>query len=235
MKNINGLDKQNYDDNETEVDLKNNGVSDELIADEATSYVPAPAGTHIARCVGFINLGTQKQEYQGKPGKDRKKVMLFWELPEELHIFDESKGEEPYLISHIYSLVLGEKATWQCHMEGWTGGKIDKNFDPLSRLGQPCQLNIVHKLSSDGDKVKAKVSSVARLTKNQKCPDRINPIKALLFSKWDEKLFNEQSEWVQKTIQASPEYKRMKAGMPLAEGNNEGKYRNTSNDDLSKH
>ena len=50
----------------------------EIHAEESSSYVPAPAGTHVARCVTFIQLGTQKQEFNGIPGKDRMKIVLGW-------------------------------------------------------------------------------------------------------------------------------------------------------------
>ncbi len=202
-----------------------------LNSDEVGEYTLPPEGSHLARCIGLVQLGTQKGEYQGKPSKDRRKIMLIWELPEEKHIFDEAKGEEPFVVSQIYSLVLGEKSTWQIQMESWTGGRIDRNFNPLNRLGQPCILTIAHKPSvSDPTRIRAKITAVSKLVKNQICPDRVNPLRILLFSKWDEALFEQQSEFVRKMIEASPEYKEMKLRMRFVEGNREGQWIKSSDD-----
>ena len=202
----------------------------EIHAEESSSYVPAPAGTHVARCVTFIQLGTQKQEFNGIPGKDRMKIVLGWELPEELQVFDEAKGEQPFYITNTYSLVLGEKSTFKLHMESWTKGKINKEFNPLTMLGKPCQLNIEHKpKASDISKITAKVSGIAALTKNQTCPEQINPTKVLLFARWNQALFEKQPEWIRKAIEASPEFKSL--DKPFTEGSKEGQYQKKSNPD----
>lgn len=200
-----------------------NENASEFYAEEATTYELAPEGTHLARAVGLVNLGTQKQEFQGKPGKDRKKIMITWELPEELRVFSDDNGEQPFLVSNIYSLVVSDKSTYKLHMESWTKGRIDTRFNPASMIGKPCLINITHKPSvNDPTKMKAKVTSVSPLMKNQVCPDRISPIKILSFGNWDEDLFNEQSEWVKKQIEASPEYRNLKKDSPYNEGNREG-------------
>jgi len=210
----------------------------EIHAEESGSYVPAPAGTHVAKCISIIQLGTQKQVFQGIPGKDRMKIVIGWELPEDLEVFNEAKGEQPFCIQNTYSLVLGEKSTFKLHMESWTGGKINREFNPLVMLGKPCQLNISHKAKeSDATKMTAKVTGIAALTKNQTCPAQINPTKVLLFARWNQELFEKQPDWIRKAIEASPEYKAM--GNPLVTGNNEGQYQkkvippvNTELDDL---
>ena len=47
-----------------------------------------PEGTHIARVIGLINIGTIKEEYMGEL-KEQQKIRLTFELPEELHVFKE--------------------------------------------------------------------------------------------------------------------------------------------------
>jgi len=195
----------------------------EIHAENASNYLPAPEGTHIARCVTFIQLGTQKQEFQGIPGKDRKKIVLGFELPEEMHIFSPEKGEQPFYIQNTYSLVLGEKSNFKIHMEGWTKGKINNQFNPLTMLGQPCQITIQHNPSTkDPARMNAKVTGLSALTKTQVCPPQISPYKVLLFQRWNQEVFDSLSDWMQKTIEASPEYKAL--GNPLVIGNNEGQY-----------
>jgi hypothetical protein len=215
-------------------DFDSEEIARELVADSST-YTPPPAGQKLARCVGFIQLGTQKQEYQGTKGKDRRKIMLIWELPEDLHVFDEAIGPQPFFVSQIYSLVLGDKSTYTQHMTAWTGEAIKKDFNCFTMLGKPCYLTIVHKKSTtDPDKIRAKIAAISGLTRGQTCPDRISDFQVLLFSKWNEEIFAKQSEWIQEMIAASPEYKALKRKQPLVSGNGEGKFQKADLlDDLS--
>jgi hypothetical protein len=102
----------------------------EIHAEESSSYVPAPAGTHVARCISLIQLGTQKQEFDGKPGKDRSKIVLGFELPEELCVFDEARGEQPYFITNTYNLVLGEKRPLNFIWKAGLKVKLTRNLMP---------------------------------------------------------------------------------------------------------
>jgi len=192
----------------------NNNNSDEdfsgiqMVPDESRTYEPAPAGTHVARCVTFIQLGTQKTEFNGIPGRDRMKIVIGWELPEELTVFNEQKGEQPYCIQNVYNFVLGEKSTYKIHFEGWTGGRINRDFNPLSMVGKSCLLTIVHNpKKSDPSQITAKVAGIAALTKSQVCPAQLSKTKVLVFARWKEELFNNQPDWIKKAIEASPEYK----------------------------
>ena len=46
-----------------------------------TDYPQVPTGVHKARCVRVIDLGTQRQDYQGDISWKRQ-VLLIWEVPE---------------------------------------------------------------------------------------------------------------------------------------------------------
>jgi hypothetical protein len=200
----------------------------ELYPEQSKSYEPAPAGTHVARCISFVQLGTQQIEYQGIPGKPRMKIVMGFELPEELAVFDEAKGVQPFVISTTYNFVLGEKSTFQRHMTSWTKGKIDNHFNPVTMLGKPCQLTVIHTPSTkDPNRMNAKIEGISALTKNQECPPQINEIKYLLFQRWDKKVFGKLPEWMRKAIESSPEYKAL--NNPHTIGNLEGKYQEKKN------
>jgi hypothetical protein len=47
--------------------------------------------------------------------------MITWELPTELEVFHEEKGEEPYVVSKTYTLSMHEKATLRRDLESWRG------------------------------------------------------------------------------------------------------------------
>jgi len=59
-----------------------------------TTYEPVPAGTYIARCFSMVHIGTVMETFQGE-SKLQNKVRLTWELPLELKVFNEERGEQP--------------------------------------------------------------------------------------------------------------------------------------------
>ena len=50
-----------------------------------------PVGTHVARCIKVIDIGTQKGEYQGKANSKRQ-CIIGWELPTEFKNMDRQPG-----------------------------------------------------------------------------------------------------------------------------------------------
>lgn len=139
----------------------------------------APPGTHVARCYQLIDLGTQSGEYAGKPNK-KHKVRLSWELPDELAVFDDKKGEEPFAVHKTYTLSLNEKSVLRHDLESWRGKAFTadelKGFDIAKLLGVACLLTIVHE--TKGDKTYANVNGVAKLAKGMQCGEPVNkPVK----------------------------------------------------------
>ena len=69
-----------------------------------SNWVEPEIGNNIAICIRVIDLGTQKNEYQGKTTWKRQS-MVIWELPEQ------KDGEEkPITISKFYNATLSEKS-----------------------------------------------------------------------------------------------------------------------------
>lgn len=172
----------------------------------------APDGTHIARCIQIVDLGTQKSEYLGQE-KELHKVRITWELPTEKRVFKEENGEQPFLVSKEFTLSLGEKANLRKVLESWRGKAFDETelqgFDLLKLLGAPCMLQIIHKVSQSGNKY-AEISSVMKLMKGTECPAQINPSTSLSFEDWNEEVFNGLNEWLRDKIKQSPEYKQLR-------------------------
>lgn len=179
-----------------------------------------PAGTHIARCIKLIDLGTQHDTYLGQP-KILQKIRVYWELPEELAIFNDEKGEEPYTISNEYTASLGEKAHLRHHLEAWRGRKFTadelKGFDLKSIVGKPCMITVVHQTSKDGTKVYDKVTAVTALPKDQKTKKpmdvtaQINPTVIYDIEDGENEVFKGLPEFIQNTIRASEEFTNPKA------------------------
>lgn len=176
-------------------------------AESNGNYDPAPAGNHKARCVSIIDLGTQEINWQGQI-KYQKKVRITWELPEETKVFKEENGEQPYLLSKVYTISLGEKANLRKDLESWRGAALTQQelnaFELESILDKPCMLQVIHR--EYNDKMYANISSVAGLPKGVTMPERITDLKLFELKNPDQKVFDSLSDFIKEKIKKSPEY-----------------------------
>jgi hypothetical protein len=167
-------------------------------------FKPAPEGTHLARCVELIDIGTHESEYQGKKVR-RNQVIVRWELPHVLH--DDGK---PMLVSKFYTNSLSEKATLLADLTAWRGRKFTvqelNKFDLQTILGKPCQVTVVH-----NDNNKAKVTAVSGIPAGVTVPEAFNKPRAFWIEEWDGNdtapPFSELPKGFQDLIKSSEEYK----------------------------
>jgi hypothetical protein len=174
-------------------------------------FTPPPSGTHVARCVQVVDLGTQHWSFNGQP-KTTRKVRITFELPEELHVFEEEKGEEPFFVSKEYTATLASKGKLRPDLESWRGQAFTaeelEGFDLKKVLGAPALVTVVHETGKTG-KSYANIASIAKLPKSMKCPKQINP--SVNFSldpeDFDQEVYDNLPEWMQKKIAESDEFK----------------------------
>lgn len=179
-------------------------------AKSGTVSTPAPAGAHIARCVRVVDLGTQITD--GQYGvKVQPKLMLTWELPNELHIFKEENGPEPFVVSQEYTLSLGEKAKLRAHLQSWRGKPFTneelEGFDVSKLAGVPCTLNIIHAVSATNGNTYANIASIAPMMKGLTCPPAILPVIVYDIAEKRSKKFETLPEWVRNKIANCNEWK----------------------------
>jgi hypothetical protein len=169
-----------------------------------------PAGNHVARCYGMIQIGTVEQEYMGEK-KKLHKVMVDFELPMETAVFKEGEEAKPFVISKDFTLSFNEKSTLRKMLESWRGKEFTDqeaaNFDITKLVGAPCMLNIVHKASADGTKTYANITGITPMPKGLQCPDQVNPTRLLAYDSWNQEVFMSLPEWLADKISATPEYK----------------------------
>lgn len=163
----------------------------------------APVGTHAARCVKLIDLGTQEGEYQGKPTL-RNQVLVMFELPNEMMDTDPPK---PFIVSTFYTNSLGEKANLRKDLMTWRGRDFTpeelQRFDLQAVLGAPCLLSVVPKgPGKDG----VKIAGVMKLPKGQEIPPAHNEPSAFWLDDFNAAAFESLSEGIKKIIVKSPEY-----------------------------
>jgi hypothetical protein len=177
------------------------------------SFEQAPAGSHIARCIKLIDIGTHKNEYQGQVSFPRQ-VIVAWELPNELMTSGEYEGK-PFNVSRFYTASLHEKSTLRKDLINWRGRDFTEEelggFDPKKILGAPCMLSL-----SLNDKQKIKVSGVMAAPKGMTVPAQIN--ESVYFSlepnQFKQEVFDSLSDGIKKLIEVSPEYQSLKGVEP---------------------
>lgn len=170
-----------------------------------TDFEQPPIGTHVARCIKLIDIGTQQGEYQGK-ATYRRQVIIGWELPNELMSEGEHAGK-PFTVSKFYTASLGEKANLRADLKNWRGRDFTDEelagFEAKNILGKPCMLSVTL-----NDKGKARVTGVMALPKGTPVPDQFN--ESLFFSlehaDFKPEVFDALSEGYKKMIRVSPEY-----------------------------
>ena len=117
-------------------------------------------------------------EYQGEP-KKKNSLWVYFELPNELAVFNPEKGEEPYSVNIEYNHVPYETAKIMKHINSWRGKALSPqeidDFDVSTLLEKPCMLTIVHNTSAANGKTYANIASISGMPKGIECPKQVNP------------------------------------------------------------
>lgn len=171
-----------------------------LIAKEPESnFELAPEGTHVARCVQLIDLGTQYSEYWKKSSH---KLLIGWELPTELQ-----ENGEPFLVWNRYTLSLAPKSALRHDLEAWRSKAFTEDelsgFDLADVVGAPCLVTVNHR--KDGDKTYANVTGVAAVLKGVEVPAMVHDTKEFYIENWDDEVFAAFSDKLKETILQSAE------------------------------
>jgi hypothetical protein len=179
--------------------------------DKGTVSVPAPEGTHIARCIQVIDIGSHKAVFDGDE-RTRRKVRIAWELPTELHVFDPERGEEPFVVSKEYNLSTNEKSNLRRDLESWRGKQFDaeeaKKFDVSVLIGVPAMLSVVHADKIGPSKGKyAKISAVTRPPKTMTCPKQVLASIEYSVDQGRNEVFKTLPEWMRKKIEECEEWR----------------------------
>lgn len=173
-----------------------------------TTSTPAPSGTHFARCYSILDLGTHEKEFSGQKKRVRE-IRMSWELPSELHVFSEEKGEQPFCVHKTYTMSLHEKANLRHHLEAWRGKPFTEQelagFDLANVLGAPCLVTVVH-VEKNG-KTYANIASVTSLPKGMAKLPAVNPVVEYSLEHHDQKVFDALPKFVQEIIHTSEEWK----------------------------
>lgn len=133
-----------------------------------------PAGAHVARCVGVVDLGHQQTNWQGV--KDVKhQILLGFEIPEERIEID---GKDlPMFISSTYTLSLYKESRLAKQLSSWRGKAFTdeeaKAFQVAKLLGVSCMLSVEH--TEKEGKTYSNIGAITKLHAKLECPPQENP------------------------------------------------------------
>ena len=209
-------------------------------ATQGGNFDPPPAGAHRALCYRFVDLGTQKNEYQGEV-KNQRKVMLSFELVDELDEFeiDGKKIKAPFTVHQRFTWSMHEKGKLRPFLEAWRGRAFAESdlkpggFDTKNLIGVPCMLNVIH-ATRDG-RTFANISGISPLPSRLKedMPALHNPrcYVALDKERFDPDAYEALSDRIKETIGQSPEWKRLN-GIEVSEAQRESFTRDDIDDEI---
>lgn len=175
-----------------------------------SSFPVIESGCYLANCVQIIDLGYQ---YNQTFDSFADKVMITWELPDELITvkIDDEEKEVPRFISKEYTNSLSEKANLRKDLESWRGKAFTEKelegFDLKQLLSKPCQLQIVNGISKTSNKKYAKISAITSLPRGTKGLPLISDCLAFEITKEGIKELSKLPKWIQEKIKQSETYK----------------------------
>lgn len=182
-----------------------------IIQDTGSNFEQAPIGTHLARCIGLVDIGTHTSDWKGKPVR-RRQVIIRWELPNELR-----EDGQPFIASEFYTMSLSEKANLRHALINWRGRDFTadelRGFDLKNILDKGCQVTI-----TQNENGKHKVTGVAGLPKGVELPARHNDVVFFDLDNFDQGTFTELTDKTQQLIAASEEYRALMGEVVHSDG-----------------
>jgi len=179
---------------------------------QKTEFKQLKAGAYVARIYSIVDIGSQETTFNGET-KMKRKIRVTWEFPSQLEVFDEAKGEQPFVLANEYTLSLYESAPLRKDIESWLGRPLSpkemaEGFEVSSLLGTVGQAQVIHIPSKkDPSKSYAQISSLMALPEGMPLPKAYNPQVVVEMEDWDGQKFQELPEFVRKKIEGSKEYR----------------------------
>ena len=168
--------------------------------EKSSSFPSVSVGVHKSRCIKVIDLGTQKNDFEGNISWKRQ-VLVIWEVPEQTN-----ETSEPITISKFYTLSLHEKSNLGIDLTSWRGRPFSetekKGFDISKLIGHTCLLNVIQ-----GNK-NNKIGSIMPLPKGDKIAEQYHTgviFDLEKYQKGQKEIFNQLSEGIRNIILRSKE------------------------------
>ena len=171
---------------------------------ETPKFEPIAEGTHLAVCNMLVDLGMQ---YSEKYGKSNRKVLIGWEIPDEVIEVDGEKHGRS--ISKRYTASLNEKSSLRKDLASWRGRDFTAEelsaFDLQNIVGTSCLINVIHKEGTNG-KIYANIGGIMKLPKGM--PKAMPSEPAIVFDLDNDPLdsIDNLPDWIAEEIKRSSTY-----------------------------
>ena len=112
-----------------------------LSANNETEFKTVPTGIYHTTCIRIIDLGTQKNEFQGEV-KFQPKILVQWEINANGDPELQTQDGHPLLMSKRYTASLNSKSQLTADLKAWRGRDFTLEelvvFDLRNILGKTC-------------------------------------------------------------------------------------------------
>ena len=191
-----------------------------------------PAGLNLAVCYSIIDLGTQEEQFQGKPATFAQKVHYSFEFPNLPQVvFDNAKGPQPMAIFQEYTVSANEKAKLPKVLSSWGSIPVKdiKAITPAflkAFLTQACMLSIAHtpaKTAVDSETQRpilyAQIAQnglavMPKMADTPKPANIINAVKFLDLDAFDWNVYNSLPQFLQDKIAKCKEWNSITMKFP---------------------
>jgi hypothetical protein len=178
-----------------------------------SKYVKPEPGTHVARCVQMIELGTWEDK-RWEDSYPKNEIVLGFEFP---NIVSEESG--PALMWKRVTWSLGERATLRKILKSWRGkdytaSELAHGVDVSAVVGQPCQITVEEWVNATTGKSGVQIGSIAKLMDGVTCPPQVSSTVMWSISDWDQETFDTFADHLKERILASDEAKARTASDP---------------------
>ena len=173
---------------------------------EGGTFTPAPEGTHGARLLQAIDLGTQDGIYGAK-----RKLMVSFELPSK-----PMEDGRPYTITAWYGASLNRKSNLRGDLTSWLGRELTseeiQEFSWNEFAETPCLVQVTHN-TNDREEVRSKVQSITAVPEGMVVDPLVGELLIFDLENFDEVVFANILEGIRAIIEKSPEYQALNTKM----------------------
>lgn len=181
-------------------------------------YVLAPSGTWQAVIFSVIDLGTQKEEYQGVK-KEAHKIRIWFEFADDY--------DKIHTIYKELSLSFNSKSKLRQFVDGMNWGTTPmtdeqaKTFNVYTLLWKEATINVVHLKSKSTDNPYSDIASLSPRIKKIALHERKAKNTYLHLSEqfFNQDVFDSQPQFVREKIEQSPEAKKLFGSESVEEAN----------------
>lgn len=186
--------------------------------------LPEP-NTVVARCYSLVDIGTVEEFYNNEPQGKKRKIYITWEFPSLKAVFNDEKGEEPFVTGMELTASTNENSNLSKLIAQWRGIPLSKeeqkSFDMNQMVGKTGLISFIIKRKKDweGQDIQQvtnensviRFNGIMKLPKDMTCPPMLNPE---MIWDWDEvaekgfdpNKFMKIPGWLRKKMMKSDEF-----------------------------